>query len=57
MRRELCRQSNSLAGRAPQAQVEPAGLAFSSVARAQVHSPAGRAPGCVIRVSVVTVVG
>ena len=32
------------AGRAPQAQVEPAGLAFSVVARSQVHWPAGRAP-------------
>ena len=32
------------AGRAPQAQVEPAGLAFSVAARSQVHWPAGRAP-------------
>ena len=35
---------NSLAGRAPQAQVDPAGLEFSVAARSQVHLPAGRAP-------------
>lgn len=32
------------AGRAPQAQVDPAGLAFSVAARSQVHWPAGRTP-------------
>lgn len=31
------------AGREPQAQVEPATVAFSEEARSQVHSPAGRA--------------
>ena len=35
---------DSLAGRAPQAQVDPVGLAFSVAARSQVHSPTGRAP-------------
>lgn len=35
---------DSLAGRAPQAQVDPVSLAFSSLARSQVHWPAGRAP-------------
>lgn len=35
---------DSLAGRAPQAQVDPVGLAFSVAAFLQVHSPAGRAP-------------
>lgn len=37
-------KSYVLAGLAPQAQVDPAGLAFSVDARSQVHSPAGRAP-------------
>jgi hypothetical protein len=32
------------AGRAPQEQSEPVGVAFSVAARSQVHSPAGRAP-------------
>jgi hypothetical protein len=32
------------AGRAPQEQSEPEGVAFSVAARSQVHSPAGRAP-------------
>ena len=35
---------NLLAGRTPQAQVDPVGLVFSVPARSQVHSPAGRAP-------------
>ena len=35
---------DSLAGRAPHAQVDPAGLVFSVAARSQVHWPAGRAP-------------
>ena len=38
-----------LAGLAPQAQVEPAGLAFSVAARSQVHSPAGRAPRVIVK--------
>ena len=38
-------QVQELAERIPQAQVSPAGLAFSVAARSQVHSPAALAPG------------
>jgi len=44
-------ESYVLAGLAPQAQVDPAGLAFSVDARSQVHSPAGRAPKIVVRIN------
>lgn len=41
----IVRESSNLpAGRAPQEQSEPLGVAFSVAARSQVHSPAGRAP-------------
>lgn len=40
---EAFSQLQALAGRAPQAQVDPVGLAFSVAAFLQVHSPAGRA--------------
>lgn len=44
MKSERAFRVDSLAGRAPQAQVDPVSLAFSSLARSQVHWPAGRAP-------------
>lgn len=37
-------EADILAARAPQAQVDPAGLAFSVAAFSQLHAPAGRAP-------------
>jgi hypothetical protein len=40
----LGKADNLPAGRAPQEQSEPLGVAFSVAARSQVHSPAGRAP-------------
>ena len=52
MKGERALEGDSLAGRAPQAQVDPAGLVFSVAARSQVHSPTGRAPIRIIRVSV-----